>query len=68
MAATAAAATLVGQVPTDEVITEAAQLAAQAAEPKDDNRGSAAYKRDVVRVFVQRGLRTAVQRAKGGGA
>ena len=50
--------------PTDEVIAEAARLAAAAAEPKDDVRGSAAYKKDVVRVFVQRGLTTAVARAK----
>ena len=47
---------------------EAARLAAQAAEPKGDIRGSAEYKRDVVRVFVQRGLRTALGRAKEGRA
>ena len=35
-------------------------------EPKEDVRGSAAYKKDVVRVFVQRGLKTAVARAKEG--
>jgi carbon-monoxide dehydrogenase medium subunit len=50
------------------VIAEAARLAAQAAEPRDDIRGSADYKRDVVRVFVQRGLKTAVGRARGGQA
>ena len=55
---------LLGKEPTDEVIAEAARLAAAAAEPKDDIRGSAAYKKDVVRVFVQRGLKTAVARAK----
>ena len=55
---------LVGKEATDDVIAEAARLAAAAAEPKDDIRGSAAYKKDVVRVFVQRGLRTAVARAK----
>jgi len=27
-------------------------------------RGSAAYKKDVVRVFVQRGLKTAIGRAR----
>lgn len=61
--ATAAEAALAGQTPTDDVIAEAARLAADAAEPKDDIRGSADYKRDVVRVFVQRGLRTALGRA-----
>jgi carbon-monoxide dehydrogenase medium subunit len=58
---------LAGKDATDEVIAEAARLAAAAAEPKDDVRGSAAYKKDVVRIFVQRGLKTAVARAKEGG-
>jgi len=53
-----------GKEPTDAVIAEAARLAAAAAEPKDDARGSAAYKKDVVRVFVQRGLKTAIGRAE----
>ena len=52
-----------GQEPTDELIRHAARLAADAAQPKDDIRGSAAYKKDVVRVFVQRGLKTALDRA-----
>jgi carbon-monoxide dehydrogenase medium subunit len=56
---------LQGKQPTDAAIAEAAQLAAAAARPNDDIRGSAAYKKDVVRVFVQRGLRTAVSRARG---
>jgi carbon-monoxide dehydrogenase medium subunit len=56
---------LVGHELTDDVIAEAARLAAAAAEPKDDIRGSAAYKKDVVRVFVQRGLHTALGRAQG---
>lgn len=59
---------LQGKQATDEVFDEAARIAAEAAEPKDDVRGSAEYKKDVVRVFVKRGLRTAVQRAKEAGA
>ena len=55
---------LVGQELKDDVIAEAARLAASAAEPKDDVRGSAAYKKDVVRVFVQRGLKAALARAQ----
>jgi carbon-monoxide dehydrogenase medium subunit len=55
---------LAGKEPTDQVIAEAARLAAAAAEPKSDTRGSAEYKKDVVRVFVQRGLRSAIARAK----
>jgi carbon-monoxide dehydrogenase medium subunit len=60
----AAEKALAGQEPTDELIAEAARLAAEAAEPKDDIRGTAAYKKDVVRVYVQRGLRTALGRAR----
>jgi carbon-monoxide dehydrogenase medium subunit len=63
--ATAAEAALVGNEPTDDVIAGAAQLAAEASEPKADIRGSAEYKRDVARVFVQRGLHTAISRAQG---
>lgn len=62
--ATQAEAALAGQEPTDAVIAEAARLAAAACEPRDDVRGSAEYKRDVVRIFVQRGLKTAISRAK----
>lgn len=62
--ATAAEKALAGAQPTDEVIAEAARMAAAAAEPKDDIRGTAEYKRDIVRVFVQRGLRTAIKRAQ----
>jgi len=58
---------LAGQEPTDQVIADAARLAAAAAEPKDDARGSAEYKKDIVRVFVQRGLRKAVAMAREGG-
>jgi carbon-monoxide dehydrogenase medium subunit len=62
--AAAAEKALVGHELTEEVIREAARLAADAAEPKDDVRGTAAYKKDVVRVFVQRGLHTALGRAQ----
>jgi carbon-monoxide dehydrogenase medium subunit len=55
---------LVGKELTDDVIREAARLAADAADPKDDLRGSAAYKKDLVRVFVQRGLRAALGQAQ----
>ena len=64
--ARAAEEALAGAEPTDEAIAEAARLAAQAAEPRADMRGSADYKRDVVRVFVQRGMKTALGRARGG--
>jgi carbon-monoxide dehydrogenase medium subunit len=62
--ATAAEKALIGHEPTDELIAEAARLASEAAHPKDDIRGTAAYKKDVVRVYVQRGLKTALGRAR----
>jgi carbon-monoxide dehydrogenase medium subunit len=55
---------LIGHELKDDVIAEAARLAAAAAEPKDDIRGTAAYKKDMVRVFVQRGLKAALARAQ----
>ena len=36
------------------------------AEPQSDNRGTADYKRNVVRVFCERGLRTAISAAQAG--
>ena len=62
--AAAAEKSLIGHKLTDDVIAEAARLAAAAAEPKDDIRGPVAYKKDLVRVFVQRGLKTALARAQ----
>src|SRR5258708_330158 len=59
-----AEAGLAGRELTDDVIAEAARRAAAFAEPKDDIRGTAAYKKDVVRVFVQRGLKAALARAQ----
>jgi carbon-monoxide dehydrogenase medium subunit len=62
--AVAAEKALAGHEPTDAVIAEAARLAASAAEPKEDIRGSVEFKRDIVRVFVQRGVKRAVARAQ----
>jgi carbon-monoxide dehydrogenase medium subunit len=57
---------LAGAEPTDDAFRSAAELAAKAAEPWDDHRGSAEYKRNVVRVFTERGLRAAVDAARNG--
>ena len=57
--ATAAEQALAGAELNDETIGNAAKLAAEAAQPRSDLRGSADYKRSVVRVFTERGLRKA---------
>src|ERR1700733_3786658 len=49
-----AAAALTGRPLTAETISAAADLAAQAARPRTDHRGSAEYKRHMVRTFVVR--------------
>jgi carbon-monoxide dehydrogenase medium subunit len=55
---------LAGAEPSDEAIAAAARLAADAAQPLDDNRGSAEYKRNVVRVFTERALRASIAAAR----
>lgn len=47
-----------GKMLTEEVITEASRLAMEASRPIDDIRGSAAYRREMVRVCTARGLRS----------
>ena len=64
--ASAAEDALRGSEPIDEAIAAAARLAAEAAEAQSDNRGTAEYKRNVVRVFCERGLRTAISAARAG--
>jgi aerobic carbon-monoxide dehydrogenase medium subunit len=59
--ATAAEEALAGSELTGEAIAEAARLAAEAAQPYSDTRGTADYKRTVVRVFTERGLRAAAR-------
>jgi len=64
--ATAAEDFLKGKASSDENFREAAKLAAEAAQPNADYRGSEEYKRSLVRTYAIRALRLAVQRAKGG--
>ena len=52
--ATEAAQSLVGQPLSANSIAQAADLAAAAARPRTDHRGSAEYKRHMVRTFVER--------------
>jgi len=64
--AAAAEAALEGKRPDEATIKRASELAADAARPSADLRGSAEYKKDLVRVLTARALRKAVERAGGG--
>jgi carbon-monoxide dehydrogenase medium subunit len=63
MRARAAEEALAGAALDDGAIREAARLAAEEAQPRDDVRGSADYKRNIVRIFTERGLRAAARAA-----
>jgi carbon-monoxide dehydrogenase medium subunit len=60
-----AEAFLQGRAPEPPVVAEAARLAAAAASPTADRRGSVEYKREMARVLTARALRKAVERAGG---
>ncbi len=49
------------------VIKQAGEIAAEDAEPIDDIRGSAAFRREIIKSLIQQGVIEAVNRAKGGG-
>jgi carbon-monoxide dehydrogenase medium subunit len=57
---------LKGKMLDESTIKQASELAAGEAQPTDDIRGSADYKRDLVRVLAARALKLALSRAKGG--
>ena len=60
---TDAEALLVGNAPDDELFAEAGELAATAADPRDDVRGTAKWKRQIVRVYTRRALAAAADQA-----
>jgi carbon-monoxide dehydrogenase medium subunit len=65
MRATKAEAALLGRVVDDKVIEEAAQVASEECKPTDDPlRGSAEYKKAMVKVFTKRAMKQALQRTK----
>jgi carbon-monoxide dehydrogenase medium subunit len=64
--ATAAEDFLRGKAPSDDHIRQAAALAADAAQPIADARGSEEYKRSLVKTYTVRALRLAIERARGG--
>jgi carbon-monoxide dehydrogenase medium subunit len=59
----AAEAALSGASPGEDAWAEAGRLAAEAAQPSTDVRGSADYKKHIVDVYVRRGLAAAAEMA-----
>ena len=59
-----AEALLVGNAPSAELFAEAGEAAAAASEPRDDVRGSARWKRQVVAAFTRRALAAAAEQAQ----
>lgn len=57
---------LAGQAITDVLIDKAGKKAAEATDPEPDYHASAEYRRDMTRVFVQKGLKEAWNRVNGG--
>jgi aerobic carbon-monoxide dehydrogenase medium subunit len=51
-----------GQRLSDDLLREAGEIAASEVDPMDDNRGSADYKRDLVKVLVRRAAEQAIPR------
>jgi len=64
--ATEAEKALMGNAPDEATIKKAADLAAAAAQPTADHRGTEAYKRSLVKTLTNRALHKAIERAKGG--
>jgi carbon-monoxide dehydrogenase medium subunit len=62
--ATEAEQALTGQALTPALIERAAELAVNAARPISDQRGSADFRRHLVRVLTRRTLATAHERAR----
>jgi carbon-monoxide dehydrogenase medium subunit len=60
--ATDAAAVLVGQRPSEDLIAEAGRLAAEASSPVEDQRGPVDYKRHLADELTRRVLRRALER------
>ena len=60
----AAEAVLIGKKLSDDEIRQSANLAAQEARPISDLRGTADYKREMVRTLSARALRRAAERAR----
>ena len=55
-----------GEVIDDSLIVRAAKVASAGVEPIHDVRASAEYRREMIEVYVERGIQRALERARGG--
>lgn len=55
---------LIGKTLTDELIAEASQTASDACRPITDARGSAGYRKEMIRVWTKHALKEAFEKAK----
>ena len=62
MRATKAEEALIGEKPVDDLVAEAGERAAEVSNPASDTRGSAEYKREMVKVHVRRAVRLSLSR------
>ncbi|MBM4264786.1 MAG: xanthine dehydrogenase family protein subunit M [Deltaproteobacteria bacterium] len=53
-----------GKTINEELLRQAGEVAVTEVDPSDDNRGSAEYKREMVKVLVRRAAQEALQRAR----
>lgn len=60
-----AAALLEGETPTEDGVTEAAELVGEESDPMEDSDGSVEFKREITKTLAKRALVTAVDRAGG---
>jgi len=60
--ATRAEAVLKGKPPSDDLVAEAGEKASEMSDPSSDIRGSAEYKREMVKVYVRRAIRQSLAR------
>jgi len=58
-----AEAVIRGKAISDDLLREMGEVATSECDPTDDNRGSAEYKRELVKVLVPRAANEAIQRA-----
>jgi carbon-monoxide dehydrogenase medium subunit len=60
--ATKAEDVLKGKMPSDGLVEEAGEIAGEASDPSSDTRGSAEYKREMVKVYVRRAIGQSLKR------